>query len=74
MENKNEYGSIINLTRILNHTIEETKATELLHLANPRCKRPNFASAQYALGRLAAREGLPEPSIEETERLIRMAW
>ena len=59
MENKNEYGAIINLTRMLNQTIEETKATELRHLANPRCKRPSFASAQYALGRLAEREGLP---------------
>jgi hypothetical protein len=74
MENKNEYGAIINLTRMLNQTIEETKATELRHLANPRCKRPDFSSARYALGRLAEREGLPEPSLEETERLIRMAW
>lgn len=74
MENKNEYGAIINLTRMLNQTIEETKATELRHLASPRCKRPDFSSAQYALSRLAEREGLPEPSLKETERLIRMAW
>lgn len=74
MENKNEYGAIINLTRMLNQTIEETKATELRHIANPRCKCPDFSSAQYALSRLAEREGLPEPSLEETERLIRMSW
>ena len=74
MENKNEYGENINLTRMLNQTIEETKATELRHIANPRCKRPAFSSARYALSRLAEREGLPEPSLEETERLIRMAW
>ena len=71
---KNEYGAIINLSTMLVNTIKETKEQELKHLQNPRCKRPEFATARYALGRLAEREGLPEPTAEETERLVRMAW
>lgn len=70
----NDYGAIINLSTMLVNTIKETREQEAKHLANARCKRPSFASAQYALSRLAEREGLPEPTMEETERLIRMAW
>jgi hypothetical protein len=70
----NDYGTIINLAKLLNQAIQETKAQELKHLQNHRCKRPEFYNAQYLLGRLAEREGLPEPTLEETERLIRIAW
>lgn len=70
----NEYGSIMNLAIMLVNTVKTTREQEAKYLANPQCKRPTFSGAQYALGRLAAREGLPEPTLEETERLIRMAW
>ena len=71
---KNEYGAIVNLTIMLMNSIKETREQELKYLQNPRCKRPDFATAHYALGRLAEREGLSEPTLEETERLVRMAW
>ena len=70
----NEYGAIMNLAIMLVNTVKSTREQEAKYLANHRCKRPTFSEAQYALGRLAEREGLPEPTLAETERLIRMAW
>lgn len=70
----NEFAGIVNLSRLLISSIAETKEQEVKHLTNPRCKKPNFANVHYALERLAVREGLEAPTVEEAEIVCRNAW
>ena len=70
----NEYGAIINLTIGLNNAIKNAKEQEQKYLNNPRCKRAEFSTCHFYLGKLAEREGMSPPSLEETERLVRLAW
>lgn len=71
---KNDYSGIINLATMLLNSMAEEKAQEQKHLANARCKKPNFSTCTYALGRLAEREGLTPPTSEEVEELVRQWW
>lgn len=68
------YEGIVNLAITLVNSMIEEKEQERKHLKNARCKKPNFGTCNYALGRLAAREGLEPPSYEEVEELIRKYW
>lgn len=68
------YEGIINLALTLVNSMREEKEQEQKHLKNARCKKPNFGTCDYALGRLVAREGLEPPSYEEVEELVRKYW
>lgn len=71
---ENNYSGIINLATMLINSMREEKEQEQRHLANARCRKPNFGTCEYALGRLAEREGLTPPTSEEVEKLIRQWW
>lgn len=68
------YEGIINLALTLVNSMREEKEQEQKHLKNARCKKPSFGNCNYALDRLAAREGLEPPSYEEVEELVRKYW
>lgn len=69
-----DYGSIVNLSKMLVSAMENAKEQEIKHLTNPRCKRAEFGGVLYPLGRLAEREGMPMPTLEEAEMICRQAW
>lgn len=71
---KKTYEGIINLALTLVNSMREEKEQEQKHLKNARCKKPNFSNCNYALGRLAEREGLEPPTYEEVEELVRKYW
>lgn len=68
------YTTIMNFSKILVNVSNELKEQEIKYLTNPRCKRPNFSTAQHYLGQVAAHMGLPEPTLEQTEAVIRASW
>lgn len=74
MNEYNEYGAILNLTRCLMNAIENEKEQYIKHLHNKRCREPEFTTIHYYLGRLIEREGLSPLTHEETEQLIRKFW
>lgn len=63
-------GGIVNFSKMLVQGMEEAKEQEIKHLSNPRCKKPSFANAHFALCELAVRMNLTPPTEEETENLI----
>lgn len=68
------YTTIMNLSKTLVNVSNELKEQEIKYLTNPRCKRPSFSTAQYYLGQMATHMGLPEPTLEQTEAVIRASW
>lgn len=74
MAKEKDFGGIINLSRMLETAIQQAKEQEIKYLTNPRCKRPNFGTVQYALQCFAAREGMEPPTMAEAEALCRAAW
>jgi hypothetical protein len=74
MAKEKDFGGIVNLSRMLVSAINEAKEQEIKYLTNSRCKRPSFGNVQYALGRLAEREDMEQPTLEEAEFICRKAW
>ena len=74
MRKNEKIATALTIARNIIRAMEEEQMQELMHLNNPRCKKPNFAYLEYSIGRFAEYVGEPAPTSDEVEKLVRSIW